>query len=38
MKRAVRTAVPPRVVSVTSMIPRPWVMSTRRPARVASIS
>src|SRR4051812_16632231 len=33
MNRAVRTGVPPRVVSVTSTTPRPWVTSTRRPAR-----
>ena len=38
MNRAVRTGVPPRVTSVTSTIPRPWVISTRRPLRVASIS
>src|ERR671933_443694 len=38
MNRAVRTGVPPRVLSVTSTSPRPWVTSTRRPARVASIS
>jgi hypothetical protein len=38
MNRAVRTGVPPRVVSVTSTTPRPWLTSTRRPARVASMS
>lgn len=38
MNRAVRTAVPPLVTSVTSTIPRPWDTSTRRPARVATIS
>jgi hypothetical protein len=35
MNRAVRTTVPPRVTSATSTRPRPWVTSTRRPARVA---
>ena len=34
-KRAVRTVLPPRVISLTSTTPRPWVTLTRRPARVA---
>ena len=38
MKRPVRTALPPRVTSETSTTPRPVDTSTRRPARVASIS
>ena len=38
MKRAVRTTSPVRVTSVTSTMPRPVVVSTRRPARVATIS
>lgn len=38
MKRAVRTVAPPRVTSATSMIVRPVVTSTRRPARVAASS
>ncbi len=38
MNRAVRTTSPVRVTSVTSTIPRPVVVSTRRPARVAAIS
>jgi len=38
MNRAVRTGVPVRVTSLTSMIPRRLVMSTRRPARVAATS
>jgi hypothetical protein len=38
MNRAVRTAVPVRVTSVTSTTPRPVLTSTRRPARVADTS
>jgi hypothetical protein len=38
MNRAVRTTVPLRVTSDTSVTPRPVETSTRRPARVASIS
>jgi hypothetical protein len=38
MKRAVLTGVPPRVTSVTSTIPRPVLISTRRPLRVATTS
>jgi hypothetical protein len=38
MKRAVRTAVPVRVTSLTSTTPRPVLTSTRRPARVAATS
>jgi hypothetical protein len=38
MNRAVRTGVPRRVTSVTSTAPRPWLISTRRPALVAVIS
>ena len=38
MNRALRTGSPVRVTSVTSMMPRPVVISTRRPARVATIS
>src|SRR6476469_4181576 len=38
MNRAVRTTSPVRVTSVTSTTPRPVVVSTRRPARVATMS
>src|SRR6478672_424406 len=38
MNRAVRTGVPPRVVSVTSTTPRPCETSTRRPTLVAVTS
>lgn len=38
MNLAVRTGSPVRVTSTTSTIPRPVVISTRRPARVATIS
>src|SRR5438445_5151658 len=38
MKRPTRTCWPVRVTSATSTTPRPWVTSTRRPARVATIS
>jgi hypothetical protein len=38
MKRAVLTAAPPRVSSVTSTSPRRLTTSTRRPARVAATS
>ena len=38
MKRPVRTGVPLRVTSLTSTTPRAVVTSTRRPARVATIS
>ena len=38
MNRAVRTVVPLRVTSLTSTIPRPVLISTRRPARVAVTS
>src|SRR6266540_7400194 len=38
MNRAVRTGVPLRVTSATSATPRRIVVSTRRPARVATIS
>ena len=38
MKRAVLTAVPVLVTSLTSMMPRRLAISTRRPARVAVTS
>ena len=38
MKRAVLTAVPVLVTSLTSMMPRRLAISTRRPARVAATS
>ena len=38
MNRAVRTGVPLRVTSVTSTMPRPVLISTRRPFRVAATS
>ena len=38
MKRAVRTAVPLRVTSVTVTMPRPVSISTRRPFRLATMS
>jgi hypothetical protein len=38
MNLAVRTGSPVRVTSATSTMPRPVVISTRRPARVATIS
>jgi hypothetical protein len=38
MTRAVRTAVPVLVTSVTSTTPRTVLTSTRRPARVALTS
>jgi len=38
MNRAVRTGVPERVTSVTSTVPRTLAISTRLPARRASIS
>lgn len=38
MKRAVRTGVPDRVTSETSTVPLTWDISTRLPARLASIS
>ena len=38
MNRAVRTAVPVLVTSLTSTTPRRLVISTRRPARVAVTS
>ena len=38
MNRAVRTAVPVLVTSLTSTTPRRLVISTRRPARVAATS
>jgi hypothetical protein len=38
MNLAVRTGSPVRVTSTTSTMPRPVVISTRRPARVATIS
>jgi hypothetical protein len=38
MKRAVRTGVPLRVTSVTSTMPRPVLISTRRPLRLATTS
>jgi hypothetical protein len=38
MNLAVRTAVPDRVTSLTSTMPRRLAISTRRPARVAVTS
>src|SRR4029450_7468294 len=38
MNRAVRTGVPLRVTSMTSTMPRPVLISTRRPLRVATTS
>jgi hypothetical protein len=38
MNRAVLTAVPVLVTSLTSMTPRRFAISTRRPARVAVTS
>jgi hypothetical protein len=38
MKRAVLTAVPVLVTSLTSITPRRFAISTRRPARVAVTS
>ncbi|MGI9007834.1 MAG: hypothetical protein ACR2FU_16820 [Streptosporangiaceae bacterium] len=38
MNRAVRTAVPPLVSSLTSIMPRRLTTSTRRPALVAETS
>jgi hypothetical protein len=38
MKRAVLTGVPVLVTSLTSTTPRRFVISTRRPARVAATS
>jgi hypothetical protein len=38
MNLAVRTAVPPLVSSLTSIIPRRCTTSTRRPALVAATS
>jgi hypothetical protein len=38
MNLAVRTGSPVRVTSTTSTMPRPVVISTRRPARVATMS
>jgi hypothetical protein len=38
MNRAVRTGVPVLVISLTSTTPRRLAISTRRPARVATIS